>query len=592
MSLADALLADLDGLSDDGGSPEPEVSQPTAGPSKGPGAAPGIGSMLPPPLPAKALNGAGGKSVNGSSSGSAVHGKRPAGAMDDEGEGEDEVMGEGGDDGTDFLLEGGQTAVGFVPEGGVRPADELDAEEVEKEDMTGMTDVGTVAKLLGGKRLREVLEGIEKYTDAPSDMSTAGGPLQENPEYHLVVTANNMSVEVDNEILLVHKFVRDHYAPRFPELEQLIHEPWTYLAAVKAIGNAEDLTKAQLPPNTLPAATVLSITLTATSTRGRKLTNPEWLTVQRAVDVAEELRRARESIFAFVESRMAAVAPNLSAIVGTGIAAKLLGLAGGLQAFSRQPSCNIMLFGALKKTLATTHLSAASQQRHTGFIFQSPIVQSAQPEDRRRAQRAVSAKVALAARIDAGKGSRDGSYGRKCFGELQKKIERMAEPPPNKIAKALPIPQETNRKKRGGKRARKQKEAYAQTELRKLQNRMEFGKAEEEVGMDDETVGLGMIGSSSGRVRAETVDARSKAKLSRANKLRTQLLGRSALSTDAKSGTSTSLSFTPVQGLEIVTPSLAAAQKVQAANERWFAGGTFTHVKKGGSTIPGQGGGA
>lgn len=58
--------------------------------------------------------------------------------------------------------------------------------------------------------------------------------------------------------------------------------------------------------------------------------------------------------------------------------------------------------------------------------------------------------------------------------------------------------------------ARKLKEAYAQTELRKLQNRMEFGKPEDETGMDDETVGLGMIGSSSGRVRAETVDARSK----------------------------------------------------------------------------------
>jgi U4/U6 small nuclear ribonucleoprotein PRP31 len=60
------------------------------------------------------------------------------------------------------------------------------------------------------------------------------------------------------------------------------------------------------------------------------------------------------------------------------------------------------------------------------------------------------------------------------------------------------------------RRARKQKEAYVQTELRKLQNRMEFGKAEEEIGMDDETVGLGMIGSASGRVRAENVDARSK----------------------------------------------------------------------------------
>lgn len=79
------------------------------------------------------------------------------------------------------------------------------------------------------------------------------------------------------------------------------------------------------------------------------------------------------------------------------------------------------------------------------------------------------------------------------------------------------------------------------------------------------------------------------AKLSRANKLRTQLLGRSVTSNDAASGMATSLSFTPVQGLEIVTPSLSAAQRVQAANDRWFAGGTFTHVKKGGSLLPGQG---
>lgn len=359
-------------------------------------------------------------------------------------------------------------------------------------------------------------------------MSSSAGPLEENPEYHLVVTANNMSVEVDNEILIVHKFIRDHYAPRFPELEQLIVEPWTYIAAVNAIGQSEDLTKVTFP-NTLPAATVLSITLTATTSRGRPLKPAEWETVQRAIVVAQNLRSAREQIFSYVESRMASVAPNLSAIVGTGIAAKLLGLAGGLQAFSRQPSCNVMLFGAMKKTLATSHLSAASQQRHTGFIFQSPIVQSAQPEDRRRAQRAVSAKCALAARIDAGKGSRDGSYGRKCLADLQKRIEKMAEPPPNKMIKALPIPQETNRKKRGGKRsvviflvmealcritdlmlrARKAKEAYAQTELRKLQNRMEFGKAEEEIGVDDETVGLGMIGSA-GRVRGEMADARSK----------------------------------------------------------------------------------
>lgn len=59
-------------------------------------------------------------------------------------------------------------------------------------------------------------------------------------------------------------------------------------------------------------------------------------------------------------------------------------------------------------------------------------------------------------------------------------------------------------------RARKAKEAYAQTELRKMQNRMVFGEAEEEVGAFDETKGMGMIGAASGRVRAGMGEAKSK----------------------------------------------------------------------------------
>lgn len=63
-------------------------------------------------------------------------------------------------------------------------------------------------------------------------------------------------------------------------------------------------------------------------------------------------------------------------------------------------------------------------------------------------------------------------------------------------------------------RARKAKEAYAQTELRKLQNRMVFGEAEEEVGAFDQTKGMGMIGVGTGKVRAGAGDAKSRGKLS------------------------------------------------------------------------------
>lgn len=80
-------------------------------------------------------------------------------------------------------------------------------------------------------------------------------PAHANPEYSLIVNANNLSVELENEIMIVHKvssratnhyrllntaqFVRDHYATKFPELEQLIPDPTMYMRTVRALANHE-----------------------------------------------------------------------------------------------------------------------------------------------------------------------------------------------------------------------------------------------------------------------------------------------------------------------------------------------------------------
>lgn len=130
MSLADSLLADLDGLSDDEGSP-----QPTAGPSgtsNGHSNGGGPGLMLPPPLPGK---------------------KRPFDALD----ADVVVKQEPEDDEDDDMTGENGATMGYVPEGGVRPAEELDADEVEDTDLTGVEDVGRVARLITGTKLSDVL---------------------------------------------------------------------------------------------------------------------------------------------------------------------------------------------------------------------------------------------------------------------------------------------------------------------------------------------------------------------------------------------------------------------------------------------------
>jgi len=157
-------------------------------------------------------------------------------------------------------------------------------------------------------------------------------------------------------------------------------------------------------------------------------------------------------------------------------------------------------------------------------------------------------------------------------------VDQLAAPPPAKITKALPIPNEGPKKRRGGQRARKAKEAFAQTELRKLQNRVAFGEAEEEVGAFDQTKGMGMVGSTSGKVRANAGDAKTRARMSKANKLRTAALTRAAQNTSSQtSGTATSLVFTPAQGFQLQNPALAQ-QRVKEANDRWFAQGNFSFI--------------
>jgi U4/U6 small nuclear ribonucleoprotein PRP31 len=168
-----------------------------------------------------------------------------------------------------------------------------------------------------------------------------------------------------------------------------------------------------------------------------------------------------------------------------------------------------------------------------------------------------------------------GEYGIKALEELEKKLEKLAEPPPAKITKALPVPVEGSKKRRGGKRARKAKEAYAMTELRKLQNRLAFGEEEEEAAAYDETRGLGMAGSSSGKLRQLQGESRSKAKMSKSNKSRIAALRGSTSGT--QSGLASSISFTPHQGVEFVDPT--RQKKLEAANDSWFAEGAFSVVR-------------
>ncbi|KAK9728903.1 U4/U6-U5 snRNP complex subunit prp31 [Basidiobolus ranarum] len=442
--------------------------------------------------------------------------------------------------------------------------DAMEDEEFEAQQkkiallLKGAEKVTDVAKLLYSKELKDVLNKIEHYKGAHREPTQLVGIMEEDPEYKLIVKANDLTAAIDTEIISVHRFIRDHYAPKFPELESLVPSSLDYARAVKTIGNEPDITKVDLRP-ILPSATIMVVTVTGSTTVGKPLNEHDFKIVMDACDMALELDEAKKTILAYVESRMAFIAPNLSAIIGSATAAKLMGAAGGLTSLSKMPACNIQVLGATKKT--QTGFSSVTINRHAGFIYHSEYVQRIPSDLRQKATRILAAKCTLAARVDRGHESTDGSIGKKFREDIDQKIEKLVEPPPGKNIKALPAPDDAPKKRRGGRRVRKQKEAYAITDLRKAQNRMSFGVAEDEVGSMDSTKGLGMIGSNSGRVRAATADSRVKVPFKKPKTL--------SGSSGATSGLSSSLAFTPAQGLELENPE-SRGQRIREINNKYF----------------------
>ncbi|KAF2731183.1 Nop domain-containing protein [Polyplosphaeria fusca] len=511
--------------------------------------------------------------------------------------------------------------------GGVDSSDEEEEEEVvdeealyavkQKKKEKKTQDIQGAEELL--TQLEPILDEIVQTKNVEALLE--GEQIEENPEYRLLTQANEMSTSIDNEIVVVHKHLRDLYSLRFPYLEELIKNPVEYAKTVailkneplddlKRMDNADNLVRAPLK-DVLPGPSLMVVSVEATRATGRLLNDTELEAVLKACSMMLALDEAKNVLTAYVQSRMIVFAPNLTNLVGSLTAAQLVNYSGGLQGLAQKPACNIMPLGSNKAS--GLGLATNVGVRQQGFLYYSPIIQNIRQDLKKQAMRIVAAKVVLAARVDSVHSSPDGSQGQRLKEDCEKRLDKLTEPPPNRGQRSLPAPDDRPARKRGGRRARKAKEATAMTEIRKAQNRMAFGKEEKEVGYGDSVKGLGMIGASdSGRIRAQQIDGRTRAKLSKKNAgwggpagnvtslggSEIPQLGGTAttirnkgIKTGVKDigGGMNSVAFTPVQGIELIDPRTKEqmSRKRKAAEDRWFNSGTFSQINGATSQING-----
>ena len=118
-----------------------------------------------------------------------------------------------------------------------------------------------------------------------------------------------------------------------------------------------------------------------------------------------------------VSERANSVMPNISALIGGLVAARLMARAGGLLPLSRLPASAIQVLGA--KTALFAHLRTQTPSPKHGIIFQHRRVHNAPREVRGKVARVLSGKLAIAARLDYFRGSADPEF----LEKAQKRID-------------------------------------------------------------------------------------------------------------------------------------------------------------------------
>ena len=240
-------------------------------------------------------------------------------------------------------------------------------------------------------------EAMEKLREFAMQLSSSKiTEVSQSPDLHITQAINTLD-ETDRMINSMGSRMREWYGLHFPELDNLIDSVNGYSQIVLA-GKRENISKENFENAGFPESKVEMLSLVKEKSRGGDITEKNLGIVQTLAKQILDLFELRKTIEEHIEEQMAAELPNITAVLGAAVGARILAHAGSLKRLSSMPASTIQILGA-EKALFRSLKTGANPPKH-GILFQHAIVHAAPKWQRGKIARAVAGKAAIAARVD------------------------------------------------------------------------------------------------------------------------------------------------------------------------------------------------
>ena len=218
----------------------------------------------------------------------------------------------------------------------------------------------------------------------------------------MVVQAVGLLDDLDKEVNTYAMRVREWYGWHFPEMAKLVNDNVGYAKIVLCMKRRSNAR------NVLPELAAIleddeqraeQLRDTAEISMGTEVDDADMDHIAALADQVVELSAYRANLAEYLRSRMQAIAPNLTVLVGELVGARLVQHAGSIVNLAKHPASTVQILGAEKalfRALKTKH-----DTPKYGLIYHASLIGQASAKNKGKIARVLAAKCSLAIRVDA-----------------------------------------------------------------------------------------------------------------------------------------------------------------------------------------------
>src|SRR5918996_1158508 len=255
-------------------------------------------------------------------------------------------------------------------------------------------NLGLAADMMPAEKQQEIRKNIASFAVKCGLSADEGTAIQELRDFAIAVSSSRVKEASGKLDLHVTQAIN-----ALDELDHLVQSLTAYARIVSSAGTRYRITNQILQDAGIQEKKSEIILGGVNRSRGGDITDDNLKMVREIADQVIEQSELRDDLANNIETTMDVVAPNVKELLTASVGARVIAKAGSLQRLATLPASTIQILGA-EKALFRSLKTGANPPKH-GMLFQHPLIHAAPKWQRGKIARAIAAKVAIAARIDA-----------------------------------------------------------------------------------------------------------------------------------------------------------------------------------------------